>query len=60
MTFEENACVNIINFFDNSVVDVVNKKAEKEVKVFPARDTSINVVMRSKAKEVINIGFHFH
>ena len=60
MPFKKDARIDGIDFINNSIVDVIDEDGEQQVEMIPARWTSIDVVIGSEAKQVVNIWFQVH
>ena len=56
---EQDDGIDSVDLLDISVVDVVKEGVEEEIKMFPTCRPSVIIVVRSNAKIISNIWFHF-
>ena len=58
VTFEEDACIDGVDFSDAGVVDVVEEAVDEDVEVFPTSRTSKFIVIYSDTIQIIDTWFH--
>ena len=59
VTFEEDAREDGVDLLDVSEVHVVDERGEQEVEMFPTNRASVDIVVGSNIKIVIDFRFHF-
>ena len=57
MAFKQDTCIDDVDLGDSGGTDIVDESRKKKVEMFPSSRSSVNVMVWSNAKEVINIWF---